>query len=197
MESMLANRCVCKSLLVTYQSVCDDACFCISAAPESLMECLLQTFMNAHGIGEVALAGATSNLFAMLADCYRRSKRVQAGDEIIILDSSHEVCPSGPYGHPFAIKHLSMAVHQKSTCPANSPNGTPLLLLTIISALQYARQQLLILCIKQVKVSVVRSCLHTLRLLHICWMSYVCGCSHAIACMMKPVCTDFYSSTCP
>ena len=48
--------------------------------------------MNAHGVGEVALAGATSNLFAMLADSYRRSKRIQAGDEIIIHDSSHEVC---------------------------------------------------------------------------------------------------------
>ncbi len=47
--------------------------------------------MNAHGVGEVALAGATSNLFAMLADSYRRSKRIQPGDEIIILDSSHEV----------------------------------------------------------------------------------------------------------
>ena len=46
--------------------------------------------MNAHGVGEVALAGATSNLFAMLADSYRRSKRIQAGDEIIIHDSSHE-----------------------------------------------------------------------------------------------------------
>jgi len=51
----------------------------------------MQTFMNAHGVGEVALAGATSNLFAMLADSYRRSKRIQPGDEIIILDSSHEV----------------------------------------------------------------------------------------------------------
>ena len=50
--------------------------------------------MNAHGVGEVALAGATSNLFAMLADSYRRSKRIQPGDEIIILDSSHEVCCS-------------------------------------------------------------------------------------------------------
>jgi selenocysteine lyase/cysteine desulfurase len=50
--------------------------------------------MNAHGVGEVALAGATSNLFAMLADSYRRSKRIQPGDEIIILDSSHEVLHS-------------------------------------------------------------------------------------------------------
>ena len=50
----------------------------------------LQTFMNAHGVGEVALAAATSNLFAMLADSYRRSKRIQAGDEIIIHESSHE-----------------------------------------------------------------------------------------------------------
>lgn len=47
--------------------------------------------MNAHGVGEVALAGATSNLFAMLADSYRRSKRIQPGDEIIVHDSSHEV----------------------------------------------------------------------------------------------------------
>lgn len=47
--------------------------------------------MNAHEVGEVALAGATSNLFAMLADSYRRSKRIQAGDEIIIHDASHEV----------------------------------------------------------------------------------------------------------
>lgn len=47
--------------------------------------------MNAHGVGEVALAGATSNLFAMLADSYRRSKRIQPGDEIIIHDASHEV----------------------------------------------------------------------------------------------------------
>lgn len=56
---------------------------------------LLQTIMNAHGVGEVALAGATSNLFAMLADSYRRSKSIKPGDEIIIHDSSHEVkvCP--------------------------------------------------------------------------------------------------------
>ena len=47
--------------------------------------------MNAHGVGEVALAGATSNLFAMLADSYRRSKSIKPGDEIIIHDSSHEV----------------------------------------------------------------------------------------------------------
>lgn len=47
--------------------------------------------MNAHEVGEVALAGATSNLFAMLGDCYRRSKRIQPGDEIIIHDASHEV----------------------------------------------------------------------------------------------------------
>ena len=47
--------------------------------------------MNAHGVGEVALAGATSNLFAMLAESYRRSKSIQPGDEIIIHDSSHEV----------------------------------------------------------------------------------------------------------
>ncbi|DBB10346.1 TPA: hypothetical protein ACH3X3_001906 [Trebouxia sp. C0006] len=52
--------------------------------------------MNAHGVGEVALAGATSNLFAMLADSYRRSKRIQPGDEIIILDSSHEA-NAGPW----------------------------------------------------------------------------------------------------
>lgn len=51
----------------------------------------LQTIMNAHGVGEVALAGATSNLFAMLADSYRRSKSIKPGDEIIIHDSSHEV----------------------------------------------------------------------------------------------------------
>ena len=50
--------------------------------------------MNAHGVGEVALAGATSTLFAMLADSYRRSKRIQHGDEIIIHDSSHEVSSS-------------------------------------------------------------------------------------------------------
>lgn len=99
------------------------------------MEYLLQTFMNAHGIGEVALAGATSNLFAMLADCYRRSKRVQAGDEIIILDSSHEVCPPGPCGYPFAIKHVSMAVHQKCTRPAKSPQDTSLLFLKVIFVL--------------------------------------------------------------
>ena len=54
--------------------------------------CALQTFMNAHGVGEVALAGATSNLFATLADSYRRAKFVQAGDEIIIHNASHEVC---------------------------------------------------------------------------------------------------------
>jgi len=59
--------------------------------PVGLTFHLLQTFMNAHGVGQVALAGATSNLFAMLADSYRRSKRIQPGDEIIILDSSHEV----------------------------------------------------------------------------------------------------------
>ena len=57
----------------------------------------MQTFMNAHGVGEVALAGATSNLFAMLANSYWRSKRIQLGDEIIILDSSHEVyCFTAP-----------------------------------------------------------------------------------------------------
>lgn len=50
--------------------------------------------MNAHGVGEIALAGATSTLFAMLADSYRRSKKIQHGDEIIIHDSSHEVPPS-------------------------------------------------------------------------------------------------------
>ena len=126
---------------------------CLYAAPEILMGCLLQTFMNAHSVGEVALAGATSNLFAMLADCYRRSKRVQAGDEIIILDSSHEVCPPGPCGYQFAIKNLSMAVHQKDTGPwvpcikqgrdgfkkqhwsAIWVVGTPMLLFKIISAL--------------------------------------------------------------
>ena len=51
----------------------------------------LQTFMNADGVGEVALAGATSNLFATLAESYRRAKKLQPGDEIVIHDASHEV----------------------------------------------------------------------------------------------------------
>ena len=47
--------------------------------------------MNADGVGKVALAGATSNLFATLAGSYRRAKKLQPGDEIIIHDASHEV----------------------------------------------------------------------------------------------------------
>lgn len=46
---------------------------------------LLQTIMNAHGVGEVALAGATSNLFAMLAESYRRSKSIKPGDESLFM----------------------------------------------------------------------------------------------------------------
>ena len=68
----------------------------------------MQTLMNAHGVGEVALAGATSNLFAMLADSYRRSKRIKSGDEIIIHDSSHEVIVPIP---PSAWARLPSAMH--------------------------------------------------------------------------------------
>ncbi|KAL3161934.1 hypothetical protein ABBQ38_009016 [Trebouxia sp. C0009 RCD-2024] len=57
---------------------------------------VVKTIMNAHGVGEVVLAGATSTLFAMLADSYRRSKRIHHGDEIIIHDSSHEA-NAGPW----------------------------------------------------------------------------------------------------
>ncbi|KAA6417190.1 MAG: hypothetical protein FRX49_12827 [Trebouxia sp. A1-2] len=68
----------------------------LSNRSTAVVEKAHNTFMNAHGVGEVALAGATSNLFAMLADSYRRSKRIQPGDEIIILDSSHEA-NAGPW----------------------------------------------------------------------------------------------------
>ena len=57
----------------------------------AMLCCAVQTMMNAHGIGEVALAGSSSNLFATIADAYRRAKAIQAGDEIIIAETAHEV----------------------------------------------------------------------------------------------------------
>lgn len=69
--------------------------------------------MNAHDVGEVALAGATSNLFATLADSYRRSKRVKPGDEIIIHDSSHEV-PSGIHTHSTAFHTTTIVINHSA-----------------------------------------------------------------------------------
>ena len=47
--------------------------------------------MNAHGHGEVVLMGSSSQLFAVVADAYRRAGAINAGDEIVILESAHEV----------------------------------------------------------------------------------------------------------
>ena len=51
----------------------------------------LQTMMNAHGHGEVVLMSSSSQLFAVVADAYRRASAISTGDEIIILESAHEV----------------------------------------------------------------------------------------------------------
>ncbi|KAK9829554.1 hypothetical protein WJX72_006467 [[Myrmecia] bisecta] len=57
---------------------------------------VIKTFMNAHGVGEVVLGHSSSQLFAMLADCYRRCKLVRPGDEIIIHEAAHEA-NAGPW----------------------------------------------------------------------------------------------------
>lgn len=56
----------------------------------------LQTFLNVGETGEVVLAGSTSVLLATIADAYRRSGTIRAGDEIVIQVTCHEA-NAGPW----------------------------------------------------------------------------------------------------
>ncbi len=55
-----------------------------------------QVLFNAHGVGEVALGSSTSQLFAAVADAYRRTGGVGPGDEIIVQEACHEA-NAGPW----------------------------------------------------------------------------------------------------
>ncbi len=48
----------------------------------------LKVFMNAEGIGEVALGPSTTALTHMLASCFRRA--MEPGDEVIVSEANHE-----------------------------------------------------------------------------------------------------------
>eukprot|EP00891_Asterochloris_glomerata_P007304 jgi/Astpho2/7304/e_gw1.00113.67.1_t len=57
---------------------------------------VVKTMMNAHGHGEVVLMSSSSQLFAVVADAYRRAGAIKTGDEIVILESAHEA-NAGPW----------------------------------------------------------------------------------------------------
>lgn len=48
----------------------------------------MEVFMNAEGVGKVALGAATSNLLAMVGDCY--GQVLGPSDEIVIHEANHE-----------------------------------------------------------------------------------------------------------
>ena len=76
--------------------------------------------MNAHGHGEVVLMSSSSQLFAVVADAYRRAGAIKTGDEIVILESAHEVSLSLRWSHLWT---LSVSVH--STVQGASQCCTP------------------------------------------------------------------------
>ena len=84
----------------------------MSADSDSLLHAL-QTMMNAHGHGEVVLMSSSSQLFAVVADAYRRANAINNGDEIIILESAHEVCLSSRVVSP-----VSLTLYSKAQCKA-------------------------------------------------------------------------------
>ncbi|KAK9842238.1 hypothetical protein WJX81_002146 [Elliptochloris bilobata] len=51
---------------------------------------VVRALFNAHGAGEVALGACTSQLFAAVADAYRRVGAIGPGDEIIVQEACHE-----------------------------------------------------------------------------------------------------------
>jgi len=55
-----------------------------------------QALFNAHGVGEVALGSSTSQLFAAVADAYRRTGGIGPGDEIVVQEACHEA-NAGPW----------------------------------------------------------------------------------------------------
>lgn len=64
-------------------------------AHSSSLDCW-QALFNADGVGEVALGPSTSQLFASVADAYRRTGVVGPGDEIIVQEACHEA-NAGPW----------------------------------------------------------------------------------------------------
>ena len=69
--------------------------------------------MNAHGHGEVVLMSSSSQLFAVVADAYRRAGAISTGDEIVILESAHEVILSSKHVSP-----VSLSFYFKAQCKA-------------------------------------------------------------------------------